>query len=783
MSGLSTLFRRRAIAIAACTLTSGLVVGVIAAPTVAAVPEHVATSVVGVGIDPYQQISGLSEMLGGHEAVDIATTGSSTIALLDDGSLVTTGSQWRLNSWVATLGTKKVVDLESSYSAAYAILDDGSAAMVDTYDQPYPIGAATAGRTITSISGGRHAAAGIDSNGDVVAWGDDSSGNITGLASAGIDGDAVQIDMGLEHGLALLDDGSVVGWGHAPSFAGAEEALGDSTVEKVVAGSYLSYALIDDGTVVVWGLNASDKSEAIATAAAGREVADIDVYFDDIVLSFADGTIAVASASAPATNGLVAATDGKRVLQLEVGESFTVALLADPTVSFAVLDGAVAGDIPDDVVVTTADRIRVTAGPYLGGTDYSIEWDGVEITDGTTADNGQVSEDIDIPDAALVGDHELSIVVDGEETASTVNVAAGVVSVIPTITGAMRVGETLTATKGKWSAGSTFSYSWLRDGKTISGATSATYTLKPTDLAKSIQVKVTGTRAGAATSKTSVKTSKVAKGTLNRGEVEIVGDLQVDRTLTLDLEGWDQAITKFSYQWYSNGAAIAKATRSTYVIPASHADKTISVRVTASATGYTSVTVQGQTNSFVERGNIHLAYYYFEGSPAVGKTLSVKKVPGAQETASLTRVYQWFVDGEPIVGATKSTLKLTSAFVGKYVSLRMYVARNGYYPNYSTISGGEIYAKSVTPGKVAVTGTAKVGNVLTVKITAVPEGVQTSTVWLKKKGSVETELAYGESTYTIAPADKGAQIYARVYFFKTGFAYLHVNSTLSKKVV
>lgn len=780
MSVLSPIFRRRALAVAACTLTAGLATGVLAAPVAAAVPEGVATSLVGVGVNYAGQVSGIPGLLNGHTAVDIATTGYSTLALLDDGSLVTTDSQERIDTWMGTLGSKTIVDLESSYSAAYALLSDGSAVMVDPYDQPYPMTAATAGKTFTAIAGGRHAAAGLETDGDVVAWGDDSSGNITDLPNAGIDGNATQIAMGLNHGLALLDDGSVVGWGYAPTFAGAEDAIGEHTVTKLEAGSYTSYALREDGTVAVWGFYAADKSGAIVTTADGREISDIDVYFDDIVLSFADGTIAIASPSAATTDGLVTAIAGKRVLQVEVNEGFTAALLADPTVSFNVLEGTVVGDAADDVVVTTADRIRVAAGLYLGGTSYSIEWDGVEIKSGTTGDSGAVSEDIDVPDSATAGDHDLSIVVDDDETSATVTVAAGLVSATPKVTGAARVGETLTSTRGKWSAGSTFTYSWLRDGKTISGATGSTYTVTPADVAKAIQVKVTGTKAGASVARTSVKTAKVAKGTIAQGSIELNGYARVDRSMSVATQDWPTG-TKFAYQWFAGSKAVAKATKSSFVPTASTVDKYLSVRVTASLAGYNSVAVQ-LDDYFVDRAYINTGSYYPAGTAAVGKTLTAKRYQGSSETPGVTRTYQWLVNGESIPGATKSTFTLTAAHVGKDVAVRVFFAKTGYYPEYTSTYPVEVYAKAVTTGKLTLSGSAKVGGTLTLAVTGTPEGVDVYTYWVRKKGSTVVELEASGPTYTVTAADKGYQIYAQAYFVKNGFATVQVDSALSNKV-
>lgn len=73
-------------------------------------------------------------------------------------------------------------------------------------------------------------------------------------------------------------------------------------------------------------------------------------------------------------------------------------------------------------------------------------------------------------------------------------------TVAPTVSGTAKVGQTLTASTGTWTSGTTptYSYQWQNspDGSTwtsISGATSATYTVASSDGAKYVRVQVTAT--------------------------------------------------------------------------------------------------------------------------------------------------------------------------------------------------------------------------------------------------------------------------------------------------
>ncbi|MCO5951224.1 S8 family serine peptidase [Microbacterium yannicii] len=75
--------------------------------------------------------------------------------------------------------------------------------------------------------------------------------------------------------------------------------------------------------------------------------------------------------------------------------------------------------------------------------------------------------------------------------------AAPVATSGPTITGAAKVGKTLTAKPGTWDPTDvTFAYQWLRDGAAIDGATARTYKVASEDAGRALSVQVTATQAG-----------------------------------------------------------------------------------------------------------------------------------------------------------------------------------------------------------------------------------------------------------------------------------------------
>ena len=158
---------------------------------------------------------------------------------------------------------------------------------------------------------------------------------------------------------------------------------------------------------------------------------------------------------------------------------------------------------------------------------------------------------------------------------------------LPTISGTVQLGETLTASTSDIADedgldNASFSYQWLADDSAITDATGSTYTLVPADQGKTIKVRVSFTDdANNLETLTSAATATVAAkpNTAPTGLPTISGTAQVDETLTADTtgiadqDGLDNAT--FSYQWLADDSAIPDATGSTYTLVAADEGKTI----------------------------------------------------------------------------------------------------------------------------------------------------------------------------------------------------------------
>jgi sugar lactone lactonase YvrE len=169
----------------------------------------------------------------------------------------------------------------------------------------------------------------------------------------------------------------------------------------------------------------------------------------------------------------------------------------------------------------------------------------------------------------------------------------------PSISGTVRVGSTVTATPGAWSAGffpvTSFSYQWLRDGVAIPKATRSSYTVSRKDHRSRISVRVTGSYAGYTSATVTSSTHSVAAGRLVSATPRITGKAKVGSRMTVKPGTWRAGGARLSshhlhYQWYADGRRISGAKHATLAIGQKVKGKRITVKVTGSTTGYATAT-------------------------------------------------------------------------------------------------------------------------------------------------------------------------------------------------
>ena len=264
---------------------------------------------------------------------------------------------------------------------------------------------------------------------------------------------------------------------------------------------------------------------------------------------------------------------------------------------------------------------------------------------------------------------------------------------LPTISGTVRIGETLTADTSAIADpdgldNAVFSYQWGASGLGIPGATGPTYTISEEDETHHIQVIVTFTDdEGNNESLKSQPTAPVSTGNSPAmGAPTITGTAQVGETLTADTsaiadeDGLDNV--DYAYQWVRNDGTddtdVAGATNDTYTLVEGDQGKTVKVRVT-----FTDDKANEESLTSTATAPISAANSPATGAPTITGIVQVTETltadtSGIADADGLTGVsysYQWVrndgTDDTDIAGAKNGTYTLLEGDRGKTVKVRV----------------------------------------------------------------------------------------------------------------
>lgn len=165
------------------------------------------------------------------------------------------------------------------------------------------------------------------------------------------------------------------------------------------------------------------------------------------------------------------------------------------------------------------------------------------------------------------------------------------VSGAPEVSGIAKVGATLTASVPTFAPeAASVQYAWFADGTYIPASGSTTLELKPALLGKVIRFVATGKREGYdAKAAASVPTAPVGPEKLTVAtEPRLIGNPYVGRPMQVT-SGAVTPAAQTAYQWFKNGVAIKGATKPVYVPTTADPGGRLSVTVSYSRPGYTTV--------------------------------------------------------------------------------------------------------------------------------------------------------------------------------------------------
>ncbi|NKY38233.1 hypothetical protein HGA02_01470 [Cellulomonas septica] len=365
-------------------------------------------------------------------------------------------------------------------------------------------------------------------------------------------------------------------------------------------------------------------------------------------------------------------------------------------VEWEVLSAPVAATVltaPTDPV-TAGDAFDVTLTGGTPGTAYAVTVEPGAVALGTLTTDAQGAGTLrtaPLPRDLAGGAYTVRAVAGESVVEAPLTVVAGPGQAVVTagtveVVGVPTVGQVLLAQTAGWGPeGVELAYQWSVGGKTVRGATGAEYTPVQKDLGKTVTVEVTGYLEGwESVSLTSSPTAAVVKPTVQAGTVTITGTAVVGSTVRAQTSAWAAGV-KLEYRWLLDGTVVKGATSSSWKVPASAAGTVLTVEVRGSAAGHEPSTWASSPPTTVQAGTLTARDVRIAGS---ARPLSVvTAVHGVWGPFPVHLSYQWFVDGEPVKGATAPVYLVRTADRGSVLTVEVTGTKDGYTPSTRTSDG------------------------------------------------------------------------------------------------
>ncbi|MFT4123290.1 MAG: hypothetical protein QM635_05620, partial [Microbacteriaceae bacterium] len=178
------------------------------------------------------------------------------------------------------------------------------------------------------------------------------------------------------------------------------------------------------------------------------------------------------------------------------------------------------------------------------------------------------------------------------------------------------------------------------------------------------------------------------------------------------------------------------------------------------------------TRTTVETTTLVTAKPTISGTLAVGKTITAK--PGSWTTGTKFK-YRWYRGSEAIIGATKSTYKLTTVDTGKTIKVAVTGSLAGHGKKSRTSAAtARIATRAVSATTPTISGSRKVGATLTAKPGDWTTGSTLKYQWYRGSSRISGAT---KSTYKIVMADENHTIFVKVTGKKSGYAEVSKSSS------
>ncbi|GAA2240480.1 hypothetical protein GCM10010401_11390 [Rarobacter faecitabidus] len=342
-------------------------------------------------------------------------------------------------------------------------------------------------------------------------------------------------------------------------------------------------------------------------------------------------------------------------------------------------------------------------------------------------------------------------------------------------------------------------YQWRRNGVVMRGVTGETYRPSGWDTGAAIQVQAAVIRSGFRPATAAPSAAVIVR----EGQIEVTADPTVSgivrygEELAVDPGRYRPANASVAYEWLVNGEAIPGATGATYAPDAATVGHSLSVRVTATAVGYSLHDQIVDVGKVAGRQCAVLQGARVSGASVVGETLTA--IPGVYSAPQASSTTTWLRGGTPIAGATTTSYRLTTTDAGKTITARITTVAPGHDPIVELVAVGTVFSAAAAPlpasspsvktikikrkpalfhGKKTLKNRAKLkrGTVLKVRKPKVDaRSVTYKYTWYR----AGRKAAVGQK-YRVSPKDNGKRIKVTVIMTATG--YKSAKTTISKVI-
>lgn len=420
--------------------------------------------------------------------------------------------------------------------------------------------------------------------GIVFGWGHSSDGKTASPAVSGV----IAVAAGLDHSVALRNNGTVVAWGrnNMNQLAVPSDA---TSVTAIAAGNNHTLALRANGTVVAWGANNEGQ---LNFARALSNVKGIGAGDDHSIVVFSNGTVfAWGNSNGGQTNVPPGATN---VIAVTAGANHSVALQLQPLTfraqpfSQTVMQGAT---VTFSAVVNGSEPIRYQWRKNTTNTINNATNNSLTLFNVTTNDIAAYSVVVSNPLGSITSTNAILFVnVPAFITQHPTNQSVGVGS---TVTFRVTAGGT-----------TPIRYLWRRNGSNLFGGFNSSYTIFNVQLTNAGNYNVlVSNDFGSVLSQTAVLTVHTGPNISQQPQSQTV---VAGSSVTFSVVSTNAD----SYEWRKNGFPIPNATNSFYAIvnaQSSHAGN-YSVRLTnrygstLSADATLTITVPASSSSVIGWG-------------------------------------------------------------------------------------------------------------------------------------------------------------------------------------